>query len=264
MRAIVTVRRNTEKKLPVICREVSGKRREYFTLIELLVVIAIIAILAGMLLPALNSARDRARAISCINAVKMFGTAHGMYQGDNSDYICPSGYGGDNDSKNGYSWDIILLPYLGAPNAAFANSSTYLVPAAKIFRCPSETHKGNYIRSYATCMFYMRKYGNGAGNDNVLPPKELSRITRFRRASSKIMTFDCYTGQSVGTNSGRLTFCRALASELDRGVIYNNNGVVYQVRPHTKSSNALFLDGHAQSVKRFTEDNWPKIEDVFK
>ena len=108
-----------------------------FTLIELLVVIAIIAILAGMLLPALNNARESGRKASCSSNLKQVGTAMALYVSSNDGFLPTFSQSMD---LNQYVWNARLALFIGGRDS---NVTTDIAGSMKIFRCPSHSSRKN-------------------------------------------------------------------------------------------------------------------------
>ncbi len=210
------------------------QRYHIFTLIELLVVIAIIAILAAMLLPALNKARERGMASDCVGRLKQIGTSHVLYQGDFDDFYIRVDYG---DAEGKWNW-------------AFYMQQTYM-PKTQVFLCPkgrsmfnaggSWTGTGMITAPQSPKYFTVSHYGYNSynlgdgtrlhGNAASPPPK----VHMVKQPARKINCADSWDPNS--TQRGRYIFTDHYAPSTATGN--------YQIHSrHLSTANILWCDGH--------------------
>ena len=246
------------------------KRRSEFTLIELLVVIAIIAILAGMLLPALNNARERGRAAACMSNLKQVGHLIFNYTGDFDDFMPPCIDRAKyfmlpaHDNPGYWTWLLGGL-YLNLPeqtNAAVYTGTIH--ERVKFFFCDSfrtvSVHDyyarfyqfGNY--SYNGCLFF-----GGAS-----APYGLNFTALAGTSSTQYYVNKLYKADRVGSNT--IILGDGIANEHASSDVFpqpwflpnNTSDTVYAVNNylyyigtrHTEKANVLNSDMSAHSVGR--------------
>ncbi len=211
------------------------ERRFQFTLIELLIVVAIIAILAAMLLPALNKTRETARGVACLNNLKQNGLAFAQYSDDNNNMVPLAYY---RVSGTGRSWLKFLAgsrdskDWKSETNAYLAGEGTGVCPSTWPFRYHAASFDSVYGVMYTDPDNLDEDYKNAAYRKSdylryLIP-------TRAKTPSEWMVLSD-----SLRNYSGQWQAAWTIGHEPAPN---GTTGTIYFI--HNNKANLLLLDGH--------------------
>jgi len=221
-----------------------------FTLIELLVVIAIISILAGMLLPTLNSGRASAKLSSCSGNLKQIGLAVLQYSNDNNDITVPArgsyrGMGGNNYM----TWAWYIRTYLGINTTTTpASGEEYNTPKSQhfgIFTCPASVARlgfWNWCYPQYGMMLYYIGGSTGTAGETFSGGMTMQKI--LRPGSKAYICDSVYSTKSPLPTWGEVD---TLTDYYGRYYVLNNGNYASRKR-HQEKLNMFFADGHIEAM----------------